>query len=82
MIDCEAMTVAHRRKRHRRVMEPPWHEQIKRILDGGGVCQKQCSLAEIIQHQSGENDGEPAEADRQPAEMAHIRIHRLSTGER
>jgi hypothetical protein len=31
-------------------------------------------LAQIIQNESGKDDGEPAEADRQAAEMAHIGI--------
>ena len=46
-----------------------------------GVGEKQRSLAEIVEHQSRQDDGEPAEADRQAAEMAHIRIHRLGAGD-
>src|SRR5580704_6989553 len=47
-----------------------------------GSAREKRSLAEIIQDQSGQDDREPAEADRQAAEMAHIRIHRLSAGDR
>ncbi len=47
-----------------------------------GIGQEQRSLAEIIQDQSGQDNREPAEADRQAAEMAHIRIHRLGAGDR
>ena len=37
-------------------------------------------LAEIIQHQRGQRHREPGEPDRQPAEMAHVGIHRLAAG--
>src|SRR6202049_2268204 len=63
-------------------MEPSRREQIEWILDGAGVGQEQRSLAEIIQEESGQDEREPAEADRQAPEMAHIRIHRLSAGDR
>jgi hypothetical protein len=63
-------------------MGPSWCEQVERILDGTRIGQKQRSLTEIVKHQSGKNDGEPAEPDWQAAEMAHIRIHRLRPGER
>src|SRR6266550_7809783 len=54
----------------------------KRVLEGIGVGEEQSSLAEIVEEQRRQNDTEPAEADRQAAEMAHIRIHCLGAGER
>ena len=81
MIACEAMMVASVANAHQRVMGPSRREQIERVLDRAGVGEKQRALAEIIEHQRGQDDGEPAEADRQAAEMAHIRIHRLAAGD-
>ena len=63
-------------------MGPPRREQEERIFDGVGVRQKQPALAEIVEHESRQHDGEPSELDRPSAEMAHIRIHRLGAGER
>jgi hypothetical protein len=46
------------------------------------VGQEQCALSEIIQDKTGQDDGEPAEADRLAAEMTHIGVHRLAAGDR
>ena len=62
-------------------MSPSRCEAIKRVLESAGVEEKQPSLAEIVEQQRRQDDTKPAETDRQAAEMAHIRIHRLGTGE-
>ena len=71
----------HRGERHHGIVGPSGGEQIERIGDRAGVGQEQRSLPEIVQDKAGQDDGEPAEADRQPAEMAHIGIHRLAAGD-
>ena len=38
-------------------------------------------MSEIIQDKAGQDDGEPAEPDRGPTEMAHVGIHGLTAGD-
>jgi hypothetical protein len=47
-----------------------------------GICQKQSSLAEIVEHKSGQHDREPSHLNGQPSEMAHIRVHSLGARDR
>ena len=82
MIACEAITVATRRERDQRIMQPVRRQLIERIVDRGGVGDQQRGLAEIIEDQGGQRHREPGEPDRHPAEMAHVGIHRLAAGHR
>src|SRR6516225_4189137 len=47
-----------------------------------GIGQKQPSLTEIVEHQGGRHDREPAELDRQRAKMTHVGVHGLVARER
>ena len=71
----------HRGKRHHGIVSPSGGKQIERIGDRARVGQEQRALSEIVQDKAGQNDGEPAEADRRPTEMTHIGVHRLTAGD-
>ncbi len=47
-----------------------------------GRLQDQRALAEVVQRQRGEHHREPGPADRRAAEVAHVRVQRLGTGDR
>ena len=44
--------------------------------------QHKCALPHVVQHQRGQHEAHPRNADRAAAEMAHIRIQRLCPGHR
>src|ERR1700738_3892178 len=81
MMACEAMIVATVANATIGVMGPSRCQQIERVLDRARIRKQQRSLAEVIEQQTGQNNAEPAEADRQSAQMAHIRLHRLTAGD-
>ena len=81
MMACEAMTVARWRRRPAGNAPNPGASWIERIFDALRVGDQQRRLPEIVQHQSGQHHGEPGQADRKAAEMAHVGIHRLATGD-
>ncbi len=47
-----------------------------------GVGQDQPALAEVVEDQRGEDEREPALADRVRAEVAHVGVERLGAGDR
>ena len=47
---------------------------------GGRCCQQQGPLAEVVEDEAGENDGEPGKADRPASEMADIGIESFTSG--
>jgi hypothetical protein len=67
-----------RREQHQRHVRPARRQQVERVLDGGRVAQQQGALAEVVQHQAGQRHAEPAEPDRQPAEVPHVGVHGLA----
>ncbi len=52
------------------------------MVERGGVAQDQGTLAEIVEHQGGQDQAQPGDADRLAAEMAHVGIERLGAGDR
>ena len=60
----------------------PGHEMVERVLERGGIAQDQGTLAEIVEHEAGQDQAEPGEADRVAAEMAHVGVERLRPGDR
>ena len=48
------------------------------MVDGRGIGDKEGYLPEVVEHEGGQGDGEPRQADRHAAEMAHVGIHRLA----
>ena len=59
-------------------MRPVRRELIERIVERGRIGDEQRRLPEVVQHQGGQGDGEPRQADRHAAEMAHVGIHRFA----
>ena len=47
-----------------------------------GLGDEQRGLAEVVEHEGGQGDREPRQADRHAAEMAHVGIHRLAARHR
>ncbi|MGY4312990.1 hypothetical protein ACVWW1_002293 [Bradyrhizobium sp. JR3.5] len=62
-------------------MRPAGGELEERVVDRAWVVDQLAGLAEIVQHQRGQADGEPREPDRKAAEMPHVGIHRLTAGD-
>lgn len=54
----------------------------ERIIGGGRGAEYQRALAEIIQHDGGEDEEDPGGADRVAAEMAHVGVEGFSAGDR
>jgi hypothetical protein len=56
-------------------------EQVERVARGRRGTKEQGALAEIVQHQRRQYRDEPCNADGPLAEMPHVRIERLATGD-
>ena len=67
-------------ERHHRIERPARHEQVERVLHRLGLDEQQRALAEIVQHQRGGDETEPADAHRLLAEVPHVGIERLGAG--
>ena len=67
---------------NQRVVRPGGGELIERALERAGLHQQQAALAEIIERERGQGDGEPGDADREATEMAHVGVERLAAGHR
>ena len=65
-----------------RDQRPLRRQQEERVFNRFRVLQQQRALAKIVQHQRGQHDGEPGNADRQFAEVAHIGVQRFHPGNR
>ena len=60
---------------------PTRREQVERIADRRRLVQHERTLAEVVDDQRGEDEGEPADPDRPASEVAHVRIQRLGAGD-
>ena len=56
-------------------------QQEERVVDRLGIADRQRPLAEIVQHQAGSTKNVQVSLDRMRAEMAHVGIQRLGTGD-
>ena len=51
------------------------------MLEGPGLSQEQCALAEVVEDQRGQHQAEPGETDRGAAEVAHVGVERFRPGD-
>jgi len=58
------------------------HHRPERVLGGGRGVEDQGALAQIVQGQAGQDEAQPAHADRRLTEMAHVGVERLGPGHR
>src|SRR5437870_3105699 len=63
-------------------MKPAGGELIKWVFERLRIDQKQRPLTKIIEKKPWQDDCEPCQADRCAAEMSHVGVHRLATGNR
>ena len=75
------MTVAIGGEEHHREPGPPRSQQEERVADAGRVAQDQGALAQVIQDAGGEDDQQPGAPDRRAAEVSHVRVQRLGSGD-
>jgi hypothetical protein len=69
-----------RRERDERIERPRRREQIERVDRRSRVLEQQRALAEVVERQRDEHDGEPVDLDRQLAEVAEVGVQRLAAG--
>ncbi len=81
MTACEAMTVASVARIDHRDQRPVGRQVVERAFDGARLGEQQRPLAEVVEDQRRHDEGEPGEADRQAAEVAHVGIERLAAGD-
>ena len=80
MTACEAITVAAVASTMSDRQQPAGRHQVERVGDRARILQQQRALAEVVQHQRGQHDHEPAAPDRRAAEVTHVGIQRLAAG--
>ncbi len=71
-----------RRKQNHRQKRPFRREQEEGILDRPMVLENQRALPEIIQRQRRQDEEQPSQLNRQPAEVAHVGIERFGARDR
>jgi hypothetical protein len=81
MTACEAMTVAAGGEEDHREPTPPGDEQEERAADGGRIAQDQCTLTQVTEDAGGEDQDQPDPGDRRAAEVSHVRVQRLGSGD-
>ena len=69
-------------KADQRPQPPAGHQVVERVLQSGRIAQDQRTLAEVVEHEAGQDQAEPGEADRGGAEVAHVGVERLGAGDR
>ena len=69
------------REHHERIVKPVRHQRIECNGRLVRIDEQDRTLSEIVEHQRREGDHEPREADRIGAEMAHVGVQRLTTGD-
>ena len=71
------------RGEHDQREQPPVRRQVvEGLLDRQRLVQDQRALAEIVEDEPGQDEGEPGDADRQAAEVAHVGVERLGSRHR
>ena len=71
-----------RGQHHERQQRPRRRHQVEGLRRRARVEQDQRALAEVVQHQRRQHQPEPRQADRPPAEVAHVGVERLAAGDR
>ena len=69
-------------QQHQRQQRPFGRREKEGIGHCGGIAENQRALAQIIQHQRGQDQHDPRDLDGPTAEMAHIGVERLRPGDR
>ena len=70
-----------RREGDQRILERAGREQVERIDRARRVPQDQRALPEVVRQQRRQHQEEPGEADRPLAEVSHVGVERLGSGD-
>ena len=54
---------------------------VERVFKRRGIAQDQGTLAEIVEHEAGQDEAEPCHPDRHLPEMAHVGVERFGPGD-
>ena len=71
----------HGGQEHHREPGPYRGQQEERVADAGRVAQDQGALSQVIQDAGGEDDQKPGAPDRRAAEVSHVCVQRLGSGD-
>ncbi len=64
-----------------RIQEKPRDQLIERVARRLGAAQEQGALAEVVEHQGREHHAEPGQTNRPAAEVPHVGVQGLATGQ-
>ncbi|MCY1413596.1 hypothetical protein D9M71_290290 [compost metagenome] len=69
-------------QQHHGQQRPARRQQVEGVTCGGGGGEDRRALAEVVQHQARQDQEEPGAGDGLAAEVAHVGVQRLGTGQR